>query len=215
MRKRSAVVAPEIPPESSQETVRKTSEALKEELEKNAPKTRIEEAFEHRNRGSDKEQPSLIDNEIAGIVEVIFVEHPLEEYKKLEAALRIGDKHNDHGTVAKALDNAESYARLAHRLWMTARVERDRWEKDNALIFAGMRDGATRALQREKEQGIRNKMITDADVEAMCAVMFADEWRDQEIKRRRVEAMVKSMENLNECWTSRCRTLQAMLTKMR
>jgi hypothetical protein len=222
MRKRSAAA---IPPtqvhedtgagERARDDVKETSESLNEELKKNAPRTRIEDAFEHRNRSGTPDPDSMLDDEIAGIVEMVFVEHPLDEYKKLEAALRIGDKRNDHGTVTKALDEAESNARLAHRLWMTARVERERWEKENAIVFAGMRDEASKVLEREKADGLRKKQITDADVEAMCAICFPQDWKAQELKRKRLEAMVKSMENLNECWASRCRTLQAMLTKMR
>ncbi len=98
---------------------------------------------------------------------------------------------------------------------MTAKIEVIGWELDNAVIFAGMRAEATKILQREKEQGVRNKQITDADVTSMCAALYPDEWRAQEVKRAEVEAMVRSMENLNMNWMSRCRSLQAMLAKQR
>lgn len=189
-------------------------------------KKKIAETSAQLAKELDASQPTVWDNanqaeedpldpEFERIVTKIFVDHPLEEYERLETALRIGEKRSDRGTVNKALDEAEANARTAHRLWMTAKVEHQRWELENQVLFGAMRAEATKTLQREKDQKLRNKQITDADVEATCALLFPDEYKHQEVKRRKVEAMVKSMENLCECWMSRCRSLQAMLGKQR
>jgi len=155
------------------------------------------------------------DPHFGGIIEKIVVAEPLKEYEALEAALHLGDKIGDHGAVARSLDKAESFARRAHRLWQAAALERRRWERDNEVVFAAMRSMATRSLQSEKEQKVRSKQITDADVEARVASLYPDEWREQEGKRDRMKSMVDSMQNLAEVWMSRCRTLQTLHGKQR
>lgn len=190
-----------------------TSEKLKQELEENARRDAANFAFERPN--NKPVSPSELHPEIARIVETQIVEHPWDVYQELEAALRVGERRADHGSVNASLDEAETNARKAYRLWLTAKLESDRWRLDNEVVFGAMRLKATETLQQEKTMGLRNKQITDADVEAMVASLYPDEWRSQELKRKKVELMVKSMENLNECWLSRCRSLQAMLNKQR
>lgn len=207
MRKRSESVTPEV---------EETSKKLDEELEANARAAVREEVsteFQRPNNKAAEEKP--LDPEFGRIVETILVDHPWEIYQQLENALRIGDKRTDHGSVNKSLDEAESNCRLAHRLWCTARVEYERWRLDNEVVFGAMRAEATSVLQREKDQKLRNKQITDADVESMCSSLYPEQYRAQEVSRKKVEFMVKSMEHLNECWLSRCRSLQTILSKQR
>jgi hypothetical protein len=206
MRRRSAVVIEDLPPKAQQ-----AAKDLKEELDPSQPTSHIEFPSAH---GKIQEEP--LHGGYQKIVESIFVEDPFEKYKQLERKLQVGQEGRAlHASVNAALDEAESNARLAHKLWMSAKVERDRWERQNAIVFSAMRTEATRALQSEKDQGKRNKTITDADVDNQAALMFQDEWLSQQNKRKRVEAMERSMENLNELWISRCRSLQAMLSKQR
>jgi hypothetical protein len=184
---------------------------LKEEMDKNAPQRRDHVEFERAN----KRAPAPLHEGFEKIVETLFVEKPFEVYQKLEAALKVGDDRGEHSALNRSLDNAESNARLAHRLWMTAKVERERWEIENGIIFGAMKHEASKTLQREKDQGLRSKQITDADVETMCAVIFPDEYKAQEVKRKKVKAVEESMANLTEMWISRCRSLNAMLSKSR
>lgn len=156
-----------------------------------------------------------LDNDFARIVERVFVEKPLEVYEQLEAALRVGEKRSDYGTMMKALDEAEANARLAHRLYITSRVEHEKWLLDNQVIMGAMWTRATAALQREKDAGVRNKAIQDTDVRIQCSLMFEDEFKAQEVKKAKVKAMEESMKNLAELWASRCRSLQTMLSKQR
>ncbi len=158
---------------------------------------------------------SKLSPDFARIVETIFVDKPFEVYQQLEKDLRVGENRSDHGTVNKALDNAEPNARLAHRLWVTSVVERKRWELENAVIFAVMRDNATEMLTREKTQGLRPKQITDADVASALAQLYPDEFRSQEIRRTKVEMMEASMKNMAEVWMRRCSSLSTMLSKQR
>jgi hypothetical protein len=163
-----------------------------------------------------KPKPASMSDDFERITETVFINNnAFDEYRKLEADLRVGEKRNDHGSVNQALDNAESNARMAHKLWMTAKVELEKWELDNAVIFASMRDEVTSTLQAEKEQGKRAKQITDADVENAMALHYGDEWKHHQLRRRKFKLMADSMGNLNELWISRCRSLQAMLAKQR
>jgi dsRNA-specific ribonuclease len=89
------------------------------------------------------------------------------------------------------------------------------WEMDNAVIFGAMWNEASKALQREKDQGYRSKQITDKDVEAMVGTMFPDEWRAQEVRRLRAKHTEKSLEHLVEMWGSKCRSLNTLVGKGR
>lgn len=139
----------------------------------------------------------------------------LTMYKELEKKLQVGDGRHEHGHIVVALDAAESNFRLAHRLYTTSRIIRQTWELDAETTNAKLRSEATAILSKEKEEGKRSKQITDGDVVATMASLFHDEWRAQEEKKIRWVAIEKSLENLVEAWASRCRSLQAMLTKSR
>ena len=190
-------------------------ESQKEELEKRR------EAIRHSGERPDswpsanrpKEKP--IDERFARITERVFVEDPEGLYKKLEENLRIGEERSDRGVLLRALDNAESNARDAHRLWMTAKLEQQRYEITNKIVFAAIRDEANRVLQREKDQKLRSKQITEEDIDTMAAQLFPDEYEEQKLRRHKAELMVKSMENLAELWLKRCSALETMLGKSR
>lgn len=149
------------------------------------------------------------------IVETVFVNDMAKMWQRLREGLTIGVKRSDHGTLMKALDLAEKRAHDAHRLYVTAKIERERWERQNEKVFGAMWSKATEVLQQEKTEGFRNKAITDADVRSKVATMFMDEYEAQEVRRLKIKSTVDSIEDLAEQWKSRCRTLQAMLNKMR
>ncbi len=157
-----------------------------------------------------------LDPAFARIVERVFINQDADKvYERLEADLRVGEKLEHPGALVRALDKAETNARLAHRLYITAKIERERWELENEIVFGGMRSEATRHLQIEKDEGKRNKQITDADVVSMSAQMFTDQYVAQEMTRRKVKAMEETLSHLSEVWLSRCRTLQVMLGRAR
>lgn len=168
--------------------------------------------FENAHAGG-KEHP--LREDMNRIVETVFVVDMHKTWRKVKKSLRIGENRSDHGTLQQALDNAEHLAHEAHRLFVTAKVERDRWEAENDVVFAAMYSQASHELQQDKASGARSKQITDADVRAKCAAMFPDQWKYQETKRAKVKATVDSLANLSEVAMSRCRTLQAMLGKLR
>lgn len=187
----------------SPRSIEETSRELQEELED------IQFEVARPPKGS------ALDPGFAKIVASHHLDDPFSEYQELEAALKVQDKRNDHGSIMSALNDAETNARRAFRLYFASSIERRRWHLDNALVLGAMREQATRKLQAEKEAKIRNKMITDADVEGMAAILFPDEWREQQLTAEKVERTEKSMAHLAEMWASRCKSLNAMLSRSR
>lgn len=183
------------------------SKALSEEVAKNDVPGRFLHA---RTRGEDPLNPR-----VQRIVDSVFIDDPDVVYARVEASLRVGEKRTDYATLMRALDEAETNARDAHRLMITAKLEVERWELENKPIFAAMREQARDAIQLEKDKKQRSKAVTDADVEDMAAIMFPDEYAAQQLKQRRADLAVKSMEDLVAKCDSRCRSLQTMLSKLR
>jgi hypothetical protein len=171
-----------------------------------------------RNRdamGLSKPVGASLPAEFDRIVERTFIVDVHGTYERLEAALHVGEQRGDYVTVNKAVDEAEMNAREAFRLYLTGRIEVARFEVDADKVKAPMWEAATRELQREKDSGRRSKQITDADVKAMAAQMFADEWTAYESKTAKAKAMVDSLKDLADRWSGRCESLRAMLKALR
>jgi len=164
---------------------------------------------------ANRAKSARLREDLAKVVETIYVKDIHDDWKKLETGLSLGEKRSEHAHAIAALDKAASRAYLAHRLYLTARSVREEWELENEVIFGAMWSAATRDLQKEKDGGLRSKQITDADVKSRVATMFPDEYQAQEKRRRDVEFTVKSLERLAEIWMSKCRDLQAMVGKLR
>lgn len=158
----------------------------------------------------------VVPRDFDGLVETVHaVPDMRKEYAELEAALRIGEKRTDYGTVLRALDEAEDNARRAHRLYLAARAEQARWEIDTAKVAGEMRAAAVSSLEEEKAQRDRRKQITEGDVEGRMATLYPDEFGHQKMKRTKVEGTVKAMERLAELWKGRCFSLRTMLETLR
>lgn len=149
------------------------------------------------------------------IVETVFVNDIHETWQRLRKALKIGEKRSDHGTLQLALDDAEDNAHDAHRLYLTAKIERERWERENDTIWGAMWSEATRSLQHEKDTGVRAKQLTDADIKARVATLYPEEYQEIEVRRATIKAVVDSLEDLAVEWKSRCRTVNTMKGTLR
>jgi len=209
--------SPTKPEIAKEETVADLSGKLNDEIDEAKREIarreidRRPDQWDSANRAKEKPlEPSF-----ARIMEKVIVEDPLGTYERLEEQLRIGEDRSDRGVLLRALDSAESNARLAHRLFISAKLERERYELNNKIIFGAMREAANRVLQREKHEGLRNKQITEEDLETMSAQLFPDEYEEQSIRRKKAELLVKSMENLADLWRQRCSALEVMLGKSR
>lgn len=150
----------------------------------------------------------------ARITERVFaLPDPDTEYDALERALVLGTREYD--SITDAVDTAEDNARRAHRLFVAAKLDYERFCADAEVIDGAMRSEATAELQAEKESGARTKQITDADVKAKCAAMFPDEFRDLAEKRTAAKLAVEHLERFADLWSSRCRSLGGMLASRR
>lgn len=192
-------------------SIRKASEPLAAEMKKNE---RDPEAWNVRAR-DQKRAPIPMRPDVERIVEHTFIEDVVPVYERLEASLKLGDRRTDYGSVMKALDEAESNARDAFKLWATASVEHEKWEWENRELFAGMRAEAQAKLQAEKDAKTRNKQITDADVDDMAVLLYPDEYAAQEVRRKRAKRMVDNCKNLLELWQSKCFSLRTQADKLR
>jgi hypothetical protein len=135
--------------------------------------------------------------------------------QRCDAALQVGEGRSDHGSLNTALDLAEPNARLAHNLWVTVAIDRKRFNLDQDILVAAMRNEATTALQEEKAQGTRTKQITEADIAAQMQAMYPDAYREAEMKRFEFEMIERSMLNRVEVAMSKCRSVQTMFSKVR
>ena len=150
----------------------------------------------------------------AQITERIFdMPDPDAEYAELEGALQLGTQTAD--SIVSALDRAEDHARRAHRLYVCARVDSERFNLDADVIESAMRTQAVSELQREKDSGVRTKQITDGDTTAKIAAMFPDEHRDLAERRVKSRKMVDHLEAFAQLWRSRCYSLSKMLESRR
>jgi hypothetical protein len=180
-------------------------------LEPQAPRRRPEPGVQ---RGAS--DVSALREDLGRVVETVWVDDIHDEWHKLEAELRLGDKRTEHAYAQRALERCAHNAYRAHRLYITAKRARDAWEAENEPVFAAMWTAATHALQAEKDQGVRSKQITDADVRARCATLFPDQWLAQEDRRRAIELTVKSLERLADIWQqNRSSDLKTYVAKMR
>ena len=195
------------------ESVEDISKKLKSEMQKSAENEAAAENFDFDHANRPEVEPMRPD--LDKVIESIFVNDIHETWQELEAGLRVGEKRSEAGVMLKALDEAETNARKAHRLFITAKIAHEEWEKTNEPVFGAIWNRANRELQEEKDSGQRSKQITDADVRAKAAVMYPDQWKAQEVKRARAKATVESLSHLSDTWLSRCASLQKMYGKSR
>ena len=154
-------------------------------------------------------------DDLRKVVESIFLDDIHGTWKELEKALQLGDNRSEHAYVVMALDKAPARADRAHRLYLTAKLARDKWEAENEAVWGAMWTAATNALQSEKDAGTRSKQITDADVKARVGVMFPDEYRAQTERRRAIELTVRALERLAEIWLKRTGNIDALAARLR
>lgn len=153
--------------------------------------------------------------DFARIIDTLYAADAFADYDDLERHLEVGEERGDYLTLRERLDKAEVRARRAHRLLLGAKLELFNWERDAELTMAAMRNAAHDQLQAEKDNGQRNKAITDADVVARIAQTFPGEYRTQETTRHKLKGAVSSIENLVERWNGRVFSIRTLLETLR
>jgi hypothetical protein len=175
-------------------------------------------SFPSAQRASDKPDYSPA---LRRVVEsILLVEDEIEATaKRLVAELRIGDARSDYGTVMKRLDEAEDNARAAHRLSVTARAELERFETNARVIESALREKALERLEHDRAAAKaatgKSKDITETDVKATIAQHFADEWSALSSDRGRLKLAIDHLDHQVSNWSSRCKSLQTIASKLR
>jgi hypothetical protein len=175
---------------------------------------KVEELIEHPKAGSvlDRSIPA-IRHGFGEVTEIVFkLDDPEGELEILINALRI-DEPLEQGVLEQALNDAQDYARRAHRLFVLAKVENAAFGIDCAEVDAAIRDAAKAALEQEKKDGKRSKQITDADIVAEMAQSFPDAWATIQSRRERAKRMVDHLQRLADLWQQRCHDVRALLGK--
>ena len=155
--------------------------------------------------------PPSVSAPFTRIVERVFnIGDPDALFTSLTERLSLRDALTP-GALQAALNIAEENARLAHQLYVNAKVESERFEIDADIVLGAMRSVATGELQREKDAGQRSKAITDADVREKAAVFYPDQWRDTNERRAKALGMLEHLKRLADLWQTRCYSLGTML----
>lgn len=157
-----------------------------------------------------KELPEL-DMTFSRIRESVFTLHdPEGEYKHLEESISLREALTPVALMT-ALNAAEDNARRAHKLYVVARADYERFERECEPVIESMRDAANRELQDEKDKKLRSKAITDADVRGRAAIMYPDEWAAIDARRIKANGMLEHLKAMAELWKNRCYSLNGML----
>lgn len=177
----------------------------------------------HHQEG-EPETPPLFSNmndprmndDFEAIVARVFQIDALPEFERLQRELRIGeDKNRDYASLSNALDKSEDNARVAHKLYVNARVEDEKLRLDVEAIRGRLHEDALLELEAEKEGGTRKKAITNDDVRQRAMANHPVEYKDGELRLVRSRKMVEHVEQLAMLAKSRCETLRTMMTTLR
>lgn len=183
------------------------------------PQPPKDEDFPGEPLEAEHKTPPLFDSLNASpldpVIESIVSDDVFRHYKRLEQELTIGENRGDYATVLQAVDRAEDNARLAHKLYLAGKIERERANIVAQMTLKDLRTQALAELHNEKTEGTRRKQITDSDVDYKCAAMHPHIWEETSLKIRRIKAAEEDLESLAELWKSRCRTLQTILHTLR
>lgn len=185
---------------AKKEQVAETSKALKEELDK------ADDPFK-----PDVDVPRLatdVQRIVTRTFEMPAVDKVIADSEEWLQGIK--PSRCDYGVVADHLDRAQDMARECMRALVNVRLALDQFDADTQLTTAGMRDFAYAKLQSEKDRGQRSKAITDADVVAMMAVQFPDEYQALERTKAEAKRTREYLEDLVDRLRERARDLRAL-----
>ena len=170
-------------------------------------------AYDFKSANARKE--SHLRPDLAAIVETVWVEDMNKLWKRIKAALPIGERRSEHGFLVKRLDEFRVLSYEAHNLYVTAVREEHRWELENEVTNSAMWNEASRELETEKNDKIRTKAITEADVRAKIMALHPDEFMAQETKRKALKLTVVDLTYLVKVVNEACEDTRVMLAKLR
>jgi hypothetical protein len=119
------------------------------------------------------------------------------------------------GEVSHRLNKGESLWHELTRATLSAKIQRQQWEIENATAFGAMRLDATEQLTSERAMQTKAKPITEKDVDAKCYALYPDAFKRQELERERVLRAVDLLVAMLDQVASRIKTLQVMMGRGR
>lgn len=131
------------------------------------------------------------------------------EYEELERGLVLPDALTPQ-VVAGAINFCEHNAKRAHRLFVLARYQYDRYKITAEVALGAMREAATHRLGVMKAAGQHPKQVTDSDVRDMAATMYPDEWIDINDRMARTEHTLAHLARFADLWQRRSWSLSAL-----
>jgi hypothetical protein len=149
------------------------------------------------------------------VVETIYAADAMADYDDLEKNLVVGEERGDLRSLQAHLDRGEDRARRAHRLYLGAKLELERWDADQKVVWSKMREKCRDQLEQEKRDGERKKVIANADIDERIADQFPDEWRHYAVNKAKMKGTVEHLERLADLWKQRCHSLGTLLTTLR
>lgn len=150
---------------------------------------------------------------VGEIIETIFPEGSIErinaEYVDLEAALQL-DGALTPNAIRDAINGSQRRALRASAIHLLAKLDLSRYERECDVALGAMREAAAAELEKEKEEGLRSKAPTIADIADRAATKFPDEWRDINNSLQRFKRTVDQLEKFSKLWERRSYALAAM-----
>lgn len=132
------------------------------------------------------------------------------EYREIERALTVRDPLNP-GALKVASNKAEDVALRAYKLYVVARYEFEAYLRHTDVLVGAIREAATHCLEVEKRAGARTKQITDADVVAVCAARYGDEWEEVCSRREKARGMADTLRQLAVLAEKRSYTISRLM----
>ncbi|MDE2099196.1 MAG: hypothetical protein KGL39_18220 [Patescibacteria group bacterium] len=178
--------------------------SLKEEAEQ-----KVAEMFDSANEIPGLPELPSCSPGLSRIVESVFSVDILELYDKIEGQLAIANALTPEA-VRAALNKADDNARVAHQIYVIAKIELDKLKLEYSKVESAMRDSAVKELTNDKAVGLRSKMITEADVTAKVIEMFPDEYVAMITRKSKETETLEHLRRLADLWQQRCRTLTSL-----
>lgn len=206
MRKRSEAQAP---------TEERDEDPVRAYVAEAAADKPVRKRYDFKSAHARTDKDAELRDDLINIVETVWVDDMHAAWKAIKASLHIGPRRSEHGILTKKLDEARVLSYEAHRLYVTAKREADRWELENEVVFSAMWSEATRVIEQERVDKIRSKPITDTDVRARIMTLHPNEYIAQETKRKAVKLTVDNMVHLVKEANDHVEDVRAMLNKLR
>lgn len=170
-----------------------------------------DEIFEDANGTPDKPLLPELEPAYHTVVEAFFPEtfDLMEEYEEIERSLKITESLTQ-GVLQDAANQAEHMALRAYQLCRYAKIDIEAHNAKIETVHAALRAAATMKLEEMKAKKIRTKAITDADVVAVMAQYWPDEWQAAMLQRAQLHGVQRMFERLADLAKSRCKSLGGM-----